>query len=66
MRKGIHNVRYSKKAKKSICYHTNFNSIFNMSSYRKPEIPNDLPKSPRSIFHQNFNQESLTMLILSF
>ena len=35
MRKGIHNVNLKKQ---------NFNSIFNMSSYRKPEIQNDSHK----------------------
>jgi len=34
----------TKKAKINKCYHTNFNSIFIMSSYRKPEIQHDLPK----------------------
>ena len=33
-----------KKAKTSICHRTNFYSIFNMSSYWKPAIQNDLPK----------------------
>jgi len=37
MRKGIHSVNLKKQMK--ICY-----SIFNMSSCRKPEIQNDLPK----------------------
>jgi len=34
----------SKKAKKDKCHNTTFYSIFNMSSCRKPEIQNDLPK----------------------
>ena len=44
--KGVHMYYYeSKKAKKKrICHHTPFYSIFNMSSCRKPEIQNDLPK----------------------
>ena len=42
MRKGIHIVK-SKKQKVQ-CHSTNFNSIFDMSSYRKPEIQKDLPE----------------------
>ena len=34
----------SKKAITSICHRTTFYSIFNMSSYRTPEIQNDLPE----------------------
>ena len=34
----------SKKSKKCICHRTSFYSIFDMSSCRKPEIQNDLPK----------------------
>jgi len=43
MRKDIHIV-YLKKQKKYICHCTTFYSIFNIGSYRKPEIQNDLPK----------------------
>jgi len=43
MKKGIHIV-YLKKQNKSICHHTTFYSIFNMSSCRKLEIQNYLPK----------------------
>ena len=43
MKKGIH-IMNPKKQKKRICHHTPFYSIFNMSSCRKPEIQNDLPK----------------------
>ena len=47
-KKFSHEERYtyyeSKKANKSICHRTTFYSIFNMSSCRKPEIQNDLPK----------------------
>ena len=35
---------YLKKQNKGICHSTSFYSIFNMSSCRKPEIHNDLPK----------------------
>ena len=48
-------------------------SEFNMSYYRKPEIQNDLPKITKVklifffyIYHQNFDQKSLTMLSLAF
>ena len=41
-----------------------------MSSCRKPQIQNDLPKSPKSsefvIFLTNSGQKSLTMFISSF
>jgi len=39
-----------------------------MSSYRKPEIQNDLPKSKVDLLfvHQNFDQKSLTILIIAF
>jgi len=62
MRKGIHIVNL-KKQNKSICHSTYFNSIFNRSSCRKPEIPNDLPKITKVklicyFFHQNFDQKS--------
>ena len=42
-----------------------------MSSYRKPEIQNDLPKINRvklicqKKIHQNFDQKSLTLLIIA-
>ena len=34
----------SKKCNNSICHRTTLYSIFDMSSCRKPEIQNDLPK----------------------
>ena len=37
-------ILWIQKSKKSICHRTTFYSIFNMSSCRKPEIHNDLPK----------------------
>ena len=43
MKKGIH-IMNPKKAKKDKCHNTTFYSKFNMSSCRKPEIQNDLPK----------------------
>jgi len=48
-----------------------FYSIFNMSSYRKPEIQNPLTKITKSqvnllfCFPHNFDRKSLTMLILA-
>jgi len=42
MKKGL--TYYESKKAKSICHRTTFYSIFNMSSCRKPEIQNDLPK----------------------
>ena len=64
MRKGIHSVNLKKQMK--ICY-----SIFNMSSCRKPEIQNALPKITKVklicyFYQQNFDPKSLTMLILVF
>ena len=43
MKKGTHIVNL-KKQETSICHRTIFYSIFNMSSYRKPEIQNPLTK----------------------
>ena len=43
MKKGIH-IMNQNKEKKKYCHLTTFYSIFNMSSCRKPEIQNDLPK----------------------
>ena len=57
------------KKKNSICHRTNINSIFKMSSYRNPEIQNDLPKLTKVkliFFQQNFDQESFCMLFLAF
>ena len=42
MKKGIHIVNL--KSKNVYVTHTTFYFIFNMSSYRKPEVHNDLPK----------------------
>jgi len=42
MKKGIHIM--NPKKQKCICHRTTFYAIFNMSSCRKPEIQNDLPK----------------------
>ena len=44
MNKGIHIMNNKKGKTKSICHRTTFYSIFNMSSFRKPEIQNGLPK----------------------
>ena len=41
--KGVHRTNFE-KAKKGTYHRTTFYSIFNMSSCRKPEIQNDLPK----------------------
>ena len=41
MRKGIH--LFNLKNQQRSCHRTNFNSIFNISSYRNPKIQNDLP-----------------------
>jgi len=42
MKKGLHIM--TPKAYTSICHRTTFYSKFNMSSRRKPEIQNELPK----------------------
>ena len=45
------------KKQKSICHRTSLYSIFDMSSCRKPEIQNVLPKSPKSSeFAKTFNK----------
>ena len=71
MRIGIHIVNL--KNQQRSCHRTNFNSIFNISSYRNPKIQNDLPSISITkvklicyFFHQNFDQKSLTMAILAF
>ena len=59
MKKGIHI--------KSICHRTTFYFIFNMSSCRKPEIQNALPKITKlsAFVLTNSGQKSLTMFISS-
>ena len=66
MKNGIHIIN----PKISICHRTSFDSIFDMSSCRKPEIQNDVClKSPKSsefaIFITNSGKKSLTMFISS-
>ena len=60
-------ILFIKKAKKSTCHRTTFYSIFNMSSCRKLEIQNDLPKITQikwiCFFLTDSGQKSLTMLI---
>ena len=55
-----------KKQNIRICHRTTFYSIFNMSSCRKPEIQNGLPKSLKSSeFCYFFKQKSVTLFISS-
>ena len=54
------------KSKNKACHRTTFYSIFNMSSFRKPEIHNDLPKITKiKWIYYFFKQKSLTMFISS-
>jgi len=56
--KGIHIVNLKKQ--NIICHRSKLYSIFNMSSYRKPEIQNCLPKISKDCFQLNSDQQSLT------
>ena len=61
----------SKKTKIGICHRTTYYSIFNMSSCRKPEYNNELPKltnikSREFAKKYNSGQKSLSMFISSW
>ena len=60
MRKGIPTVNLKKQKQTRICHRTNFNSIFNMSSYRKPETQHDLFKITKVNLICYFVTKSLT------